>query len=298
MAPSSRAFCADISSQAAEPLVATASRVDHWLLIEYPGLWSREPLAGSLLSTAVKDHLRAELRRLPHARLVFIRRPERRGAGTRFVYLVRTTEQDAAAVGVELADYSELEGLDVEGMLRGESASPTAHPLFIVCTHGKRDRCCARYGRPLYERMREAAPEEWVWQSSHLGGDRFAGNLVCLPHGLFFGRVGSEDVWTILDEYAAERIALANYRGRSCYSFPEQAAERWVRDRTGLRGLNDLRLVESAPTRPSEWAVRFAANGGAHQVRVVREDGELTYLTCDAAALRHPRRYIAVEDPA
>ena len=27
----------------------------------------------------------------------------------------------------------------------------------------------------------------------HVGGDRFAGNLVCLPEGLYFGRVGPEE---------------------------------------------------------------------------------------------------------
>ena len=52
--------------------------------------------------------------------------------------------------------------------------------------------------RPLLRPVRPSAvrraarPDrsEWVWQCTHVGGDRFAGNLVCFPEGLFFGRVG------------------------------------------------------------------------------------------------------------
>ncbi len=46
----SRAFCAAVSSANAEPLAATASRIDNWILLEYRGLWDRDVLGGSLLS--------------------------------------------------------------------------------------------------------------------------------------------------------------------------------------------------------------------------------------------------------
>jgi hypothetical protein len=288
-----RPFCADISRQSGEPLAATASRVDHWLLIEYPGLWSRDVLGGSRLSTRLKSHLDEQLARLSHARLLFIRRPERRGGGDRrLVYVVQTREDGGDVHRLEIGDYAALLDLDVVDVLEGAS-DLFADPVLVVCTHGKRDRCCARYGRPLYERLRDALPGEWLWQATHLGGDRFAGNLVCLPQGLFFGRVDTGEVWTVLDEYLAGRIALEHYRGRSCHSFPQQAAERAVREATGLSGIDDLRLISSLKTGPREWEVRFAAGGMTHEVRVVREDGALTYLTCDADTLKHPRRFVA-----
>ena len=46
----SRAFCAAVSSASAEPLAATASRIDNWILLEYRGMWDRDVLGGSLLS--------------------------------------------------------------------------------------------------------------------------------------------------------------------------------------------------------------------------------------------------------
>jgi hypothetical protein len=285
-----RPLCADISAATAEPLAATASRVDHWLLVEYRGLWSRDVLGGSLFSERVKAALREQLEVLPRSRLLFIRRPERRAREGRMVYLARSTQEDSALFGLEVGAPEDLAALDVASL-----TEPVEHPVLVVCTHGKRDRCCARYGRPLYDRLRSEAEQDWVWQSTHVGGDRFAGNLVALPHGLYFGRVGVEDVWPLLDEYLAGRIHLDRYRGRSCYSFPVQAAEHAVREARGVTDIDRLRLISSERSGPGSWTVRLLvrSSGEVHEVEVERQDGELTYLTCDAAVLRRPRRYVA-----
>ena len=292
------ALCADVSSEHSEPLGATASRVDHWLLVEYRRLWSRDTIGASGLPHAVKEHLRAQLRALPHSRLLFVRRPDRRGDEGRLVYYGRSTEADPALFSLEVERYDDLLGLDFAGALAGgrQVGARLEHPLFVVCTHGKRDRCCAKYGRPLYDELREQAEPARVWQSTHVGGDRFAGNVVCLPEGLYFGRVERRDVWPLLDEYLAGRIALAHYRGRSCYSFAAQAAEQRVREETGLTGLDDLTLSSLARTGDATWAVSFRANatGERHEVEVAAElADEPTYLTCSAATPTRPRRHVA-----
>jgi hypothetical protein len=285
-----RPFCSDISAETGEPLIATASRVDHWLLVEYRGLWNRHLLAGSLLSARLKAALREQLAALPRSRLLFIRRPERRAREGRMVYLARSTEEGSALYGLEVGHVDDLVGLELAAR-----AEPVDHPLLVVCTHGKRDRCCARYGRPLYDRLREGADEDWVWQSTHVGGDRFAGNLVCLPQGLCFGRIEPGDVWPLLDEYLAERVYLDRYRGRSCYSFAVQAAEYAVREARDIRDIEGVRLVSSRRLGPDRWRIRLLvrSSGEVHEVAVEQQAGELTYLTCDADTLRHPRRYVA-----
>jgi hypothetical protein len=282
-------FCADVSRANAEPLGATASHVESWVLVEYRGVWSRELLGGSGFSDAVKSHLREQVDALPRSRLLFIRRPERRLTPGYAVFVARSGERDAMLRGLEVPEYEALREVD----LTAAPGEAVPHPLLVVCTHGKRDRCCSLYGRPLYEEVRAEAGEEWVWQSSHVGGDRFAGNLVCLPEGLYFGRVGRADVWGVLDEYLAGRIELAHYRGRSCYGFAVQAAERRVREETGLTGVGDLALAGAERAAGGAWRVEFQAGGELHEVDVVEELGELTYLTCDAAVPRRPRRFLA-----
>ena len=295
---SARPLCADISSEAAEPLAATASRIDHWLLIEYTGLWSRDVLAGSRLPEPVKAILREQLAALPHTRLLFIRRPTRRTPDRRRVYIVRSDEREPAAWGCDIGDYAELSTLDVRAVLDdgGGIATPVRHPLLVVCTHGKRDRCCAKFGRPLYEELREQAEPEWVWQATHVGGDRFAGNVVALPDGLYFGRVDRTDVWSLLDELLAGRVDLAHYRGRSCYGFAVQAAEHRIRVETGATAVDDLRLEGVERSGDSTWAVRFrvAPSGELHEVDVAAvQADEPLYLTCSSLTLERPRRQVA-----
>ena len=78
---SRRPLCAETSLAHAEPLGATASRVDTWILIEYRGLWAHDAVDGSTLSAELKAHLGAERRRLPQARILFVRAPSA-AAGT------------------------------------------------------------------------------------------------------------------------------------------------------------------------------------------------------------------------
>jgi len=286
-------FCADEAAERAEPLHATASRVDHWLLVEYRGVWAPDPLAGSSLSAAVKRHLADQLDALPRSRLLFIRRPDRRQRPGLACFYARTSERDPTLHGRELESDEDLAGLELD--VAADGWRPLDHSLFLVCTHGKRDRCCARYGRPLYDALCEIAEEDRVWQATHVGGDRFAGNLLCFPEGLYFGRVGPGVAWRVLDEYLSGRIALDRYRGRCCYPFAVQAAEIALRERTGALGLDDVRLL-AIERAGREWRVSLAAGDTAHELKVLEERAELAYLTCSASAMRHAPRFV-VRDP-
>src|SRR6476646_11492622 len=227
--PATRESCRDIAVANDEPLAGTASRVDHWILIEYRGLWGRDVLPGSGLSDQIKRRLREQAAARPHTKLLFVRRTERRGRRELRVMWGSSPERGASLFHAQLESHEDLLGLDLTA-----PGQPLDHPLLLVCTHGKHDRCCARHGRPLYQALTELAEEDWVWQTSHVGGDRFAGNVVVLPEGLYFGRVTPADAWPVLEEYLAGRIGLERYRGRAAYSFAIQAAERAVREATGL----------------------------------------------------------------
>jgi hypothetical protein len=283
---SAKPLCAETSRAHAEPLHATASRVDTWILIEYRGLWAHDAVDGSTLSRELKAFLVEERRRLPHARILFVRRNERRSRDGLLAYVAHSSRTQRGLRCLELDRHDDLVGLDL-----GAAGEPVEHPLFLVCTHGKHDRCCAKFGRPLYDAVGEQVEDGWAWQSSHIGGDRFAGNLVCLPEGLYYGRVDRETAGAVLDEHLARRIWMDNYRGRSIYTFAVQAAERYVREREGLRGIDDLALQSVVPAGGA-WRVSFTAGSESIAVRVVDEPGDLTLMTCSSGGLERPRRYV------
>ena len=80
--------------------------------------------------------------------------------------------------------------MNSQSVAAGRSPGLTPHtaPVLAVCTHGRHDTCCAERGRPVAAGLAEAYPEE-TWEASHIGGDRFAANLLVLPFGLYFGRL-------------------------------------------------------------------------------------------------------------
>jgi hypothetical protein len=290
-----RALCADVAEAASEPLGATASRVDRWLLVEYRGLWDRDVLGGSLLSEALKAHLSDQLARLGHSRLLFIKQPPRRGKIRRMLYLGNSRVGEERLYALEFEHHDDLLAYDfADALLGGEMPGvPVEHPLMIVCTHGKRDRCCAKYGRPLYDGLKGKIDPAWVWQSTHVGGDRFAGNLVVLPEGLCFGRVGDDDLDPLLDRYFDRELYLDRYRGRSAYTFVVQAAELAVREAEGFAGIDDvsLRKVEK---HGDGWRVTLRARGALRKVEVeVEVTDEPVYMTCGSVTPQRPRRHLA-----
>lgn len=257
-----------------------------WILIEYRGFWAHDAVDGSTLGAELKAFLRAERRRLPHARILFVRGAERRGRDGLLVFLARTTRAGGELRRLELDRHDDLIGLDLE-----TAGAPVGHPLFLVCTHGKHDRCCAKYGRPLYDAVREQVEEGWVWQSTHVGGDRFAGNLVALPDGVYYGRVEPSEAWPVIEASLAGRLHLPCYRGRSCYGFAAQAAELSVREETGLLGISAVQ-VRSIGRAGDGWRAEVEAGETVYEVDVRREEGEATHLTCSSAALKRPSRYV------
>ena len=270
-----------------EPLPATASRVDTWILLEYRGLWAHDAVDGSTLGPELKAFLRAERSRLPHARILFVRRADRRGRDELVAFLGSTTRTGGELRRLELGRHDDLVGLDL-----ATAGVPVEHPLFLVCTHGKHDRCCARYGRPLFEAVAEQVEEDWAWQVSHVGGDRFAGNLVVVPDGAYYGRVEPSQAWAVVESALDRRVHLPSYRGRSCYGFAAQAAEVAVREETGLLGVADA-VVTQIDAAGDGWHATVEAGDVVYEVDLRREHGAATHLTCSTEQLKRPQRYVA-----
>ncbi len=278
--------CAAASLARDEPAYGTASTFRGFLLVEYAGAWGREALVDSRLSEPVKSHLRETAQHLG-IKVLLIRRHGRgthRGTGHR----VFAAYADPVAPWLEtttLRRYEELAELELAPLREGRSLGLTPHPgpLLLTCTHGRHDSCCAERGRPVAKALADAHPDH-AWEVSHIGGDRFAGNVVVLPHGLYYGRVDADSVPELAARQLAGHLSLESLRGRSGYPVAVQAAEWFLRDALAETALDALRL-EHRRRRGDEWEVDFAVAGRLWRVRlrIGRRDPER--LTCAAERL-------------
>jgi hypothetical protein len=252
---------------------------------------------------AVARELRATTKALG-IRLILLRRPGRRSAGERHVYFARTDDAAPRMAHAVVDEAVELLRFDLSAVTRTEAdlpGRPEAEPLFLVCTNGRRDPCCAERGRSLFRALEELA-EDRVWECSHIGGDRFAGNVVCFPLGLYYGRVEREDAGDVAAASRNGEIDLRHFRGRTSHPMPVQAAEAFARQHLGERRVDGLRLVLWEHREDGSVEVRFDRRGDASRaprgVRVdltVERESAPQRLTCHAGRLVRPPRYRLIE---
>lgn len=278
-------YCAVVSRAAGEPLTGTAPHITTWFLLEYPGRWQPRAANDNNLPEPVKARLDSYLRFIPRARLLLIRqRPRLASPGLR-LFVALTHADRPALYEFELDDYDTLLSLDL-GAVAERDASYKAHlrvhSLFTICMHGRRDRCCPTFGLPVHvEMMQHGGPA--VWQSTHIGGHRFAPNVICFPQGMVYGRVPPQRARTLMNDCRDGLVTVDLLRGRSCHAEPAQAAEIFLRQATGARSLDAYTLRETAPGADGTWTVTFAeaGTGTLHRLGVAEEPaGFAVYGSC------------------
>lgn len=281
-------WCATTSLERAEPLAATASRVERWLLVEHTGAWGPQSVPSGRLGVTIAKALAAAAA-AAGARLLLIRRFDGEAtAGARQVYAVDSRPGHELVLGRQVTDDDELLSLHVPVPLHlppGPSAGwlPVREPLLLVCTHGRHDRCCATRGRPVARALWERWPAT-TWECSHVGGDRFAANVVVLPDGLYLGRLTPADVVAQVEALAGGALPAGHVRGRSSLTLPAQAAQGFAREQLGRWGREDLAPLGQEHAGADRWRVRL---GGSPEVHVVVRydragDGDARVLSCGA----------------
>jgi hypothetical protein len=225
-----------------EPLYGSAPTAQAWILLEQPGPWGPDALNESDLDGKVAAELARRAERFSCRILLIRRRSGRYDPYGLSCYLASSAPGAAWMERVQVRSASEVLDCELEALAQPEPpgiGTPESE-IYLVCTHGRRDPCCAELGRGLLNGL--AATDAPVWESSHQGGHRFAANLACFPHGLFYGRVGPSDGPEIIASYRREEIYLHCYRGRSPYDSLVQAADYFVRSETGVLDVDAFRL--------------------------------------------------------
>ena len=287
-------FCSARSRAIEENIYGTASMGQVWLLLEHPQPWGLRPLRDTKLSDAVKQHLHETLTTIPRSRLLLMKQRAPKNDFISF-YVAVTRERRPGLYQFALETYADLLELNLPRLVAGQSdfgVVQRTQPLFLVCADGKHDKCCAKYGLPIYAALKSCVGEA-AWQSSHVGGDRFAGNLVCFPHGVFYGRVDRADVEPLVYDYLDGRLRLENYRGRACYSFEVQAADYFARAESGITGLDELFLTQQSRAGEHVWQIQFqSSDGRIHQVTIRAFRSQFSnYLRCQALQEEHVNQY-------
>lgn len=258
-----------------EPLAGSAPVAPRWVCLEHRGAWPRD--VGAHPDRAVA----AFASRVAAAgwRLLLVRRPGRRGGdGPARVHLTDTTSARTSVLTVE--GPGDLAGLPLPGPDEPLPGVAVTEPMLLVCTHGRRDRCCALDGRALALAL-VGSGEPGVWECSHLGGHRFAPTALVLPTGYLYGRLDPAAASAARKAAGAGEVEPTLCRGRSTWSPAGQVAELAVRTATGIRDADALRVVE-APG----GVIVTARDGRRWAVEVVAEQGRgLRPSSCGADLL-------------
>jgi sucrase/ferredoxin-like protein len=284
--------CAEICRTLGEPLAGTAPAAARgWLLVEHPGPWPAFGLPGDLPPAVGRFAERA----LCHGvRTQLIRRPERSGrrperprvliAGGARARWIETLETD-------LDDVDPARFADRPAPGFGEPAGTA----LLVCTHGRREVCCAAFGRPVARALAERYPDA-VWETTHVGGDRFAAGLVVLPAGAYFGRLDPVDALRVAEAALGGLIEPDRFRGMAGLPASAQAAECFLRRSLGTMRADALSYL-GAQQQGKRRVERFSVHGlGVRSVTLAESAARRPRLTsCGEGTVDRPVVYELVE---
>lgn len=263
----------------AEPMAGTAPTESEWLFVEHAGSWGRQAVAESRLPEAIRAHLA----RWP-GRVQLVRRHGREplaGAGARVFTAslgptldptLDPTLRRPAVVRTAVLDRAD----DLLTLADGD-LTPYDGPLWLVCTNGRRDRCCAEAGRPVAAALAERWPDA-TWETTHLGGHRFAATLLALPSGLTLGRLDADSAVRACEEVESGRVPELVTRGRAGLDGASQVAELHLRS---AYGLVDVTVIGREGDR-----VRALADGERWEVVVAESVGEPRSQSCGDLRLK------------
>lgn len=265
--------CAALTRALGGEPAGTAGHMSSWLLIEQTGSWGADALE-QVLAEALPGHRLEDVKRTG-LRPLLIREPGRHAhvSGVRrTVYIGSGRPGHRWLERLEIGDLSELASLDLAAIAEGRPGHgvPVDGPLFLVCTHGSKDMCCAVFGRPVASGLAQIHPGR-VWEVSHVGGDRWAGNLLTVPDGYLHGGLTAPEAAVAAKEAMNGQVCLEHLRGRTSVRSPwAQFAEIAVRRHTGLRGLDAVLAVEEHDYTDSRTVV-VSAGDRRYEVVLRRE---------------------------
>lgn len=224
MSAAARRFCAVESVKAGDPLAGTATHAASNLLISWPRpKWSRS----LRVARDMDDDLAENIHRLAaNGRRVNLIDRRSRSPSSHRIYLL----PEGLSFDIDRTDlHAFLAALESGDDLSAWAGVKMTKSLVLCCTHGRKDKCCAKFGYAAYQELARTVSERdlpfEVWESSHLGGCRLAASIMVFPSMRKYGRVAPEQVLPFLEHEADGLPYLPCYRGQSLLTPAQQCAE-------------------------------------------------------------------------
>ncbi|MGD2027669.1 MAG: sucrase ferredoxin [Anaerolineales bacterium] len=236
-------------------------------MVEYTDRYENKAFQESTIPDEVKAHLQGVQIPGARTRTQLIRQDGSRDREGLHFFVGITDPQKPRLYEFHLQQYTDILDLDLQNLV-AEMPADQDHlpdePLFLTCTNGKRDLCCARYGPKVYQALAEEVGDS-AWQSSHIGGHNKAPNNLFFPHGVNYGRATPEEILHLASEYKLGRVVLNNYRGRVCFTPHVQAAEHFWRQESGVLALPGMQVFSVENVGENEWRVEIGDAEGESQ---------------------------------
>ncbi len=276
------------------PVWGTAPTASFWVVLEQNGPWGNRAWTqsglprelGAAIEQATVDH---------GGRGLLIRNPaaHAHADGPRRVYLAGGLGGRPWLLAGRLTDPVRLLDLPFPALGAGSAGDVMAAApwlaeqnggVLLVCANGRRDPCCARLGGPLGRHLLAAHPGR-VWESSHLGGHRFAPTALVLPTGQVLGRLTpalAQSALRAAGEGALVSPGAGHDRGRSHLAPHVQVADAFARAEKGT--VAPTAFAYSAEDG-SQVLVRDLEAGSVRGVMVGRREIEPRPESCGAGSL-------------
>lgn len=299
--------CALRAQLRGDPMIGTAFPAARVLLVEQPGPWGRGGLRESRFDSAVAGELETRLGQRG-VRVLAIRRPgrarieERRrwafadcrqgrermvwgdfGADDELLHLDPQAIEGMTGINTAQAGmgYTGTAGTRMVHTGTVESSTADTSQSFFACAHSKHDTCCALRGRPMAAALAEVRPGR-AWECSHLGGERFAANVLVLPLGQLYGRVLPFAAAEFAAAADAGDVVPALLRGRIGLPPVAQAGLAFAHSQLAIARSGDVAVRGMQALSGGEAEITVATPHGLMKVTVEVEQRPAHRLTCTA----------------
>lgn len=244
-------FCAEQSSKSGVDIIGSAPKHQVYVAIECPPPWESSVLE----SKGIPDNLRSLGKEITsnydsyQTRFLLIHNDQLKQENFTRVLIFRKPSGFATVYDKQefhLATIQDVAPL-VKQYLIGEPVDPVpiSPPTrdLLVCTHGSRDRCCSRFGNPIYQQARKLVTDlglehTRIWQASHIGGHRMAPTAIDFPTARYYGYLDADSFRSVLTHSGNIQCMATIYRGWGLLPWAAQVLEKQLMLTHGWNWLN------------------------------------------------------------